>query len=947
MTTTRRRKIWWWLLGLLFLLPIAVYGCFPFVATTLLTEGLTQQGFKNVTIQLGHPTLDTLSIQVLAFDKDISGEQYQVTLNNIDLAYHLLQLSQGQLEHIVIGGGTINMKTPNSNVPTRTPKPTESKEPSSSQTLSLTADELLAPFPMPPFKKLTLGKVTIHRSEAHEPLQNILVDGSVDTRNATMLSHINIQGSHIPRYTITFAGTSIGDASLTVLSPTSTQPTLIHYTSQTSRDEKNLHPQGSLNIDLPNAVKLVELFAPVDPDLSAMTGTVTANWSGSLPHSVSIDSIVKEKTGAIDGTFHIQAALPQLQSYGQNIAIQANGTFAATRDELTWTLSKGSKVTSAIRVDPHLVPESVRSILPMNGHQLSVNFPQPLTGKVSLNTNSPAMTVNGLIQANYRMNNFPATIQFSLTNLSGNSIQNLEANGHFQLTGDLEKDLRPQFPLQHITWNFSGDLSLQQERLTVSLRPQSSLKTVVHPINKLQIPQVDLTFLKTFMGTYDLPEQTWATSPLVVHVNAPHVTWRDKTLAIQRINLALNTLKGSRSTWETTGEIVALGLRTTINDITPPTTNLKLLFSVNQQSLQVNVLGQTSDTQVSLYGKLQQHLLTQEGRMQFKLAPITFSPSTVSLQQMIQPWPYPLDITKGSIGAVGNITWTLPSAEVDSPIPKWQGETTLTIDDLSGLYDNMLFDSLSTAMTFTGRDTWTMPNPATLTLRQVQSGIEVSDISMKVHLSPLPNMLIPRVEISDFSSHMFGGEIFSDPFTFDSSQPKNQLTMHIKGMDIGEILKLEQQEGLEGTGLLDGTIPVTLAQDGIEVPTAKIAARPPGGVIRYQTSEATAEGVAQTSSQLDLVLQALNNFQYDVLRIEAHYQKNGTLLLNTRLEGKNPGLGEDTPLNFNGYPINLQSKPIHFNLNIEENIPALLKSLRITQGIGEHIEDLLQKSATN
>ena len=194
-------------------------------------------------------------------------------------------------------------------------------------------------------------------------------------------------------------------------------------------------------------------------------------------------------------------------------------------------------------------------------------------------------------------------------------------------------------------------------------------------------------------------------------------------------------------------------------------------------------------------------------------------------------------------------------------------------------------------MTVIGSDTWSMPRPATVTLGNVQSGVEVTDITLKVHLEPVASSHIPHIEISDFSSRMFGGEIFSNPINFDYSKPENSVTAKIKGLDLGQILKLEQQEGLEGTGLLDGTIPLTLLKDGVEIHDATIAARTPGGIIRYHASEATAQSLAKTDSNLELVLQALNNFHYDVLSIKANYQKNGILLLTTRLEGNSPNVG--------------------------------------------------------
>ena len=71
--------------------------------------------------------------------------------------------------------------------------------------------------------------------------------------------------------------------------------------------------------------------------------------------------------------------------------------------------------------------------------------------------------------------------------------------------------------------------------------------------------------------------------------------------------------------------------------------------------------------------------------------------------------------------------------------------------------------------------------------------------------------------------------------------------------------------------------------------------------------------VTQANANMEVVLQALNNFEYNVLQVGAQYIENGTLHLKARLEGKNPDQNK--------------SPPIHFNLTVQENIPALLKEL--------------------
>ena len=65
-----------------------------------------------------------------------------------------------------------------------------------------------------------------------------------------------------------------------------------------------------------------------------------------------------------------------------------------------------------------------------------------------------------------------------------------------------------------------------------------------------------------------------------------------------------------------------------------------------------------------------------------------------------------------------------------------------------------------------------------------------------------------------------------------------------------------------------------------------------------------------------------------MLDIKADYAADGELRLQAALQGRNPDLQEQ--------------RPVRFNINIQENIPALVKSLKLTQDIGDDIERRLK-----
>jgi hypothetical protein len=85
---------------------------------------------------------------------------------------------------------------------------------------------------------------------------------------------------------------------------------------------------------------------------------------------------------------------------------------------------------------------------------------------------------------------------------------------------------------------------------------------------------------------------------------------------------------------------------------------------------------------------------------------------------------------------------------------------------------------------------------------------------------------------------------------------------------------------------------------------------------------------------MDVVVQALQNFHYSALSSTVDYDETGKLTLGLRREGKNPEIRG--------------GQPVILNVNLEDDIPALLTSLqlsgRVNEAVTERVRELLQQS---
>jgi len=99
-------------------------------------------------------------------------------------------------------------------------------------------------------------------------------------------------------------------------------------------------------------------------------------------------------------------------------------------------------------------------------------------------------------------------------------------------------------------------------------------------------------------------------------------------------------------------------------------------------------------------------------------------------------------------------------------------------------------------------------------------------------------------------------------------------------------------------------------------------------VLQFRSEKIRALGRANPA--MTLVAEALEDFHFGLLSSDLGYDEQGKLRMALRLEGRNPSVEK--------------GRPIHFNINLEEDIPALLTSLQLTDRVNESIRQRVQQS---
>ncbi|MEQ9002017.1 MAG: YdbH domain-containing protein, partial [Pseudomonadales bacterium] len=207
---------------------------------------------------------------------------------------------------------------------------------------------------------------------------------------------------------------------------------------------------------------------------------------------------------------------------------------------------------------------------------------------------------------------------------------------------------------------------------------------------------------------------------------------------------------------------------------------------------------------------------------------------------------------------------------------------------------------------------WTL-RPTTVRAAVVDPGVPVTDLALRLGGSG------ERLTVADAEARLLGGRARLSDFDYRLADGSARFDVTLVDVDLARVLALEG-EHFTGTGTLSGTLPVTLADNLPSVAGGRMAAAPPGGVIRV--APALAAGIGQPG--LDFALRALQNFAYTELEADVDYAASGDLTLAVQLKGRNPEVES--------------GRPIHYNLTLRENVPVLLESLRLQDRVTEGIE---------
>jgi len=909
------------LMVVLLLVLIGGWLALPSIASTVLERWLERQGYEDVAVTVGRPGFRSLTVPRMVLTKRLTGEVVTVSLNHAQAEYTLLGLLSGRIDILTLRQLTIEILA--SPAPDDGQPRLEEEAPDAPDSLlnAFTAGHVVQRLPFFPWDEVRLEEIKVFREQATGPLRTVMMGGTIKHEREALVADMVLQGIDTIPYELRVTGQSAADMSLQLRAAQPEATPFVLWRSQSAPKQAQVHLEGVLEVNVKELAPFLALALPIGSEWQRVGGNVTIHWTGTAASGVPVSLLWKDPATEVQATVQTAASLPELKGYGKDLAVKATGTLSGNARLVHWTLAGGSSATAAVS-GRAVKGERLVSLTPYGSQPVRFESAHDTSGELFWAESPPRFTASGPVRISYGSEKGPIYAECVVSQIYGSGRVIDRAEAKVLVKGALALAIPERLNNAQVTGEIRGDLAWTGRTFRGTISPSSVASFTDFKYASLHVSGGSLQLEEPLPVEVDVSTGRWTSGPGLVTWRSPHLKLGGSSLTMQRALTRVDRLEGASHVQQAQMTATLEGLALAQSPFRSPPVDVTVRVQADPSGVKADIHPKSQYQGLKLTGQVEHQWVEGRGTVHAVVGPLTFQRETFRLGQLWTPWPYAADVTGGELTGIVDIRW---ASDNQQRLQIQGGSVDITADRLAGRYRDILFSGLSTnvKVALEGLQRIATSRPAEVAVGSLQTGVDLTDLTMTVEGEWDVRERLPLVEIRNIRCELLGGTVTSQGLRADLAYPPYGLTVLARELDLQKILTLEQQKGLQGTGVLDGSIPVTVTSRGLIVTDGSFEARPPGGVIRYMASPEATHAVTQANANMEAVLQALNNFHYNVLQVGAEYVEDGTLQLKARLEGKNPD--------------QKKSPPIHFNLTVQENIPALLTSLRLMNDVEDSV----------
>lgn len=482
-----------------------------------------------------------------------------------------------------------------------------------------------------------------------------------------------------------------------------------------------------------------------------------------------------------------------------------------------------------------------------------------------------------------------------------------------------------------VTPAISMGFSPEKEQVSVKISPYFRILSTGIRAGELSLAEVTISLEKESNLYLNLPTQTWNLTPSLWQISVDGVNTSKDGLSINSAPLILvtRTISGAGAEYQINGKVISRNADIKTIDNGFALSDLDIKFKItnipekpdSNNHTRINSSFSFSPATVPgrINGKLSHNLKTETGKVTARTQDaLSFSAAT-PLSSLIDNWPIDIvDLNGGKLDGKAVVKW-----QPDKPVHLFVESS---LEDGAGTIKGTGISGISLSHALNILPAIRSQRPGKIHIKQIESVVKIKNIETAVTLFPSPYGELPVIHMDELTMETLGGRISGKNLTFDSQHPnlESELTLH--NIDLYKLARIQRVKGLNIQGRIHGTLPFRFDNSGLHIDNGVFSNKQTKGVIRYTPDGA--DGL-RDSPLTGYALLALEEFHYHLLGAHAQYSPDGTLLVRLRLEGTSPKLETN--------------RPVHLNINTEQNILSLLESLRYSKQMTREIEEKLHK----
>ncbi len=287
------------------------------------------------------------------------------------------------------------------------------------------------------------------------------------------------------------------------------------------------------------------------------------------------------------------------------------------------------------------------------------------------------------------------------------------------------------------------------------------------------------------------------------------------------------------------------------------------------------------------------------GTASVRLAALTFRAGGPQPADMVPALDVLGEVT-GTVAGDMDLRWSAGAAD---------GRARLVVDDLSFATDTVAVEGLSGAVALDRLNPPRASAAQTLRARRVVAAVPFEAPVLRFRFETAGGG--GRFHIEHAGAGVAGGLLSVTGAVIDSAAEANRMTLRLSGVDLGKLMELLELEGISGSGVLSGAVPLEFRGETVLVADGLLEAEGPG-VLRFRSAPAK-RVLAAGGEQAALLLSVLEDFRYKRLSLRIDKAAASDTVIRLSTEGHNPAV--------------LDGQPFVLNINLSGNLDSVLAAV--------------------